>query len=43
MADSLADWALIGLVIGIAILTYFGLSNMIDGLIDYWRSRKDDP
>jgi len=43
MPDLLTDWAVIGFVIALAILVYVGMSNMIDGLIDYWRSRKDNP
>jgi hypothetical protein len=42
MADSLADWLTIIAVIALVIAVYWAVGNMIDGLLDFWRSRKDD-
>jgi hypothetical protein len=42
MADSLADWLVIGGVIVLVIAVYWVVGNFVDNLLDYWRSRKDD-
>jgi hypothetical protein len=42
VASALADWALIAVVIGLVIVTFFVIAGFVDELVEYWRAYRDD-